>query len=320
MFFVFVFFFFFLMMFKLIDIGANLLDSVYQGEYNGKKQHETDLDSIFQRAKAVGVEKIIVTAGTQQESQDAITFTQAWGKSMPGLYSTVGVHPTRCTELEEGASSIARLIEIGKTPDSKIAAIGEIGLDYERLQFCPQDVQKKWFETMLCDLSDSLQLPLFLHMREAASDFLDIMARNRTHWEQYGGVVHSFTGTPDDVQQILSLGLSIGINGCSLKTKENVEAVKLIPEDKLLLETDAPYCEIRPSHASYAGAAETFKTMAAQWPEVRKDRFKEGCRVKSRNEPCGMLPVLAAVAEIRGVPKDQLAEAVYKNTVSLFKF
>lgn len=307
-------------MLKLIDIGANLLDSVYLGEYNGKKHHETDLDSIFQRAKSVGVEKIIVTAGTQKESEDAIAFTRTWGTSMPGLYSTVGVHPTRCTELEEGASSIARLIEIGRTPDSRIAAIGEIGLDYERLQFCPEATQKRWFESMLCELSDALRLPLFLHMREAAADFIDIMSRNRTHWEQHGGVVHSFTGTPDDVQQILALGLSIGINGCSLKTKENVEAVKLIPEDKLLLETDAPYCEIRPSHASYSGAAEAFKTMAAQWPEVRKDRFKEGCRVKSRNEPCGMFPVLSAVAAIRGVTKDHLAEVVYNNTVSLFKF
>lgn len=307
-------------MFKLIDIGANLLDGVYQGEYNGKKQHESDLCSIFQRARSVGVEKVIVTAGTVQESEDAIEFTRKWESAMPGLYSTVGVHPTRCNELEEGAGTIARLIEVGRTPGSKVVAIGEIGLDYERLQFCTEGTQKKWFEAQLCELSDALHLPLFLHMREAAGDFMDIMSRNRAHWAQNGGVVHSFTGTPDDVQSILALGLSIGVNGCSLKTKENVEAVKLIPEDKLLLETDAPYCEIRPTHASYAGVAETFKDMAAQWPEVRKDRFKEGCRVKSRNEPCGMLPVLSAVAAIRGVPKDQLSESVYKNTVTLFKF
>jgi TatD DNase family protein len=79
-----------------VDIGANLLDGKYQGEYNGSKYHEADLDAVLQRAWAVGVEKIIITAGTLSESRQALELARTDER----LFCTVGVHPTRCGEFE----------------------------------------------------------------------------------------------------------------------------------------------------------------------------------------------------------------------------
>jgi TatD DNase family protein len=116
--------------------------------------------------------------------------------------------------------------------------IGEFGLDYERTQFCPVDVQKKFFEFQFT-LAEESKLPLFLHLRGPATEFLDILKRNREKFSE--GVVHSFDGSLDALKEIVSMGLYIGINGCSLKSQENLEVVKQIPRDKLMIETDAPW-------------------------------------------------------------------------------
>ena len=88
---------------------------------------------------------------------------------------------------------------------------------------------------------------MYLHNRNTGNDFYDIVKKNRNRFTS--GVVHSFTGSKDEVKQIIELGLFIGLNGCSFKTAENLEVVKTIPVDKIMLETDSPYCEIRKSHA-----------------------------------------------------------------------
>ena len=69
------------------------------------------------------------------------------------------------------------------------------------------------------------------------------------------------------------------MNGCSLKTDENLDVMSGIPLDRLLIETDSPYCEIRPTHASFCH-------VASSWPSKKKERYEEGCLVKNRNEPC----------------------------------
>mmetsp|Transcript_4791 Transcript_4791/g.3987 ORF Transcript_4791/g.3987 Transcript_4791/m.3987 type:complete len:99 (+) Transcript_4791:247-543(+) len=88
---------------------------------------------------------------------------------------------------------------------------------------------------------------MYLHNRNTGDDFFKIVKENRHKFSD--GIVHSFTGTKEEAKKILDLGLYIGLNGCSLKTKENLEVLKEIPLDKIMLETDAPYCEIRNSHA-----------------------------------------------------------------------
>lgn len=89
---------------------------------------------------------------------------------------------------------------------------------------------------------------MFLHCRNAHEDFIDIITRNKDRLE-YGGVVHSFDGTLEQAKVLIEMGYSIGLNGCSLKTEENLKVVAELPLDKIMLETDCPWCEVRPTHA-----------------------------------------------------------------------
>lgn len=160
----------------------------------------------------------------------------------------MGCHPTRCNEFEPDPdkyySQLCAAIDENR---DKIVAIGECGLDYDRLHFCPADVQKKYFERQL-DLVVKYQLPLFLHCRNSFEDFYDIIQRNLSKITN-GGVVHSFDGTIEEAKKLIELGFYIGINGCSLKTAEQLKVVAEIPNERILVETDCPWCAIRPSHA-----------------------------------------------------------------------
>jgi TatD DNase family protein len=216
---------------------------------------------------------MIVTGGNMAESREALGLA----RGAASLFSTVGVHPTRCNEfllpattdqnpaegpkmnlLSDAAAddliqahldSLLSLAREGMV-DKKVVAIGEVGLDYDRLEFCGKDVQLRCFEAQL-QLAAATELPLFLHLRNAANDFINIMTKNKHMWKKGGGVVHSFDGTLEEARELLTLGLFIGINGCSLKHPDNCAVVANLPADKIMLETDAPWCDIRPTHASY---------------------------------------------------------------------
>lgn len=294
-------------MMKMIDIGANLTDSMYSGFYNGSKKHSPDLASVLKRAWDGGLDKIFITGGNVEESKKAIELC----RQEDNLFSTVGCHPTRCSEFEkfgEPDDYLKSLENIIKEGGEKVVAVGECGLDYDRLKFCPKDIQKKYFEKQL-DLVEATKLPLFLHCRNAFSDFISILNSNKERL--HGGVVHSFDGTLDEAMQIIELGYSIGINGCSLKKEENLEVVKNIPNDRLMLETDCPWCEVKPTHAGYKYIKTTF-------PTVKKEKWLDGKMVKGRNEPVNIIQVLEIVAAIKNEDKEKLCKTLYENTCKLF--
>jgi len=197
-----------------------------------------------------------------------------------------------------------------------ITAFGEIGLDYDRFMLCPKDPQLKYFRLQL-DLSRRLNLPLFLHSRAASNDFFDLLAPHLPHLP--GGLVHSFTGTLDEMKELLAAGLYIGINGCSLKTDENLGVVKEVPLDRLMLETDGPWCEIRPSHASAKLLTKLMKdasaaaTLGAPIPELpkakKKEKWEKGARVSGRNEPAAISHVAWVIAAVKGVTVEEVCEA-----------
>ena len=127
------------------------------------------------------------------------------------------------------------------------------------------------------------------------------------------GVVHSFTESESELNRYLELGLFIGVNGASFKTKENLEVVKKIPLDKLMIETDAPYCEIKSSSAAFKLVETKFEVRA------KKEKMKKGIMCKDRNEPCSIIQVLEVLAKLKGVNKEELAKMCYDNTIKFFK-
>ena len=172
---------------SFIDIGANLLDEMYQGNYRGKQRHEADLSTVLQRAFDNNVDRIIITCGTLEESKQGLELA----KSDDRLFCTVGVHPTRCaTEFFDSSSSPSSLSEIeslnmtyiqnlkdvviqGKE-EGHVVAIGELGLDYARLEFSDKESQKRGLVAQL-ELAKEAKLPLFLHNRETGNDLLEML-------------------------------------------------------------------------------------------------------------------------------------------------
>lgn len=288
---------------------------MYKGIYNGKKYHRIDLDEVMKRSVENGVEKIILTSSKLSDCNKSLDIIKRY-ESMEGfkgiLTTTVGVHPTQCNDFIKKAKTpeeyLKKLFDFANENRKYISAVGEFGLDYDRLFFCEKDIQLKYFEYQF-ELSEKLKLPLFLHCRNSFDDFVEIMERNKGRYTE--GVVHSFTGTLDEMKRFVEMGFYIGVNGCSMKTEENVKVVKEIPLDKLMLETDAPWCDIRPTHASS-------KFVKTDFPSKRKDKWDPKYMVKGRNEPCTMIRVLEAVSKIKEIDEDKLANIVYENTMKVF--
>ncbi|KAL4705642.1 hypothetical protein ACJJTC_002028 [Scirpophaga incertulas] len=292
---------------KYVDIGANLTDKMYQGVYHESKKHAPDLNKVLKRCWANGLDKIIVTGGSLTDSKEAVDLSRCESR----LFATVGCHPTRCNEFvdnpEDYLNNLRKLINENR---DKVVAIGECGLDYERLHFCEKDVQLKYFEFQL-QLSAEFSLPLFLHCRAAADDLVEILGRNKDAIT--GGVVHSFDGSEEALSKILDLGLHVGINGCSLRTEENLSVAAKIPKDRLMIETDCPWCEVKPTHAGY-------NHVITKFPSVKKEKYSPNStsQVKGRNEPVNIVQVLEILAAIREENADELADSIYINTKRLF--
>ncbi|KAG2683127.1 hypothetical protein I3760_10G018300 [Carya illinoinensis] len=302
---------------RMIDIAVNFTDGMFKGIYNGKQCHLPDIAAVLNRAWSAGVDRVIVTGGSLQESKEALAIAETDVHFFPTgrLFCTVGVHPTRCKEFEESGDPekhFQALLTLAKEgiEKGKVVAIGECGLDYDRLHFCPAEIQKKYFEKQF-ELSYTTKLPMFLHMRAAAEDFCEIFERNKDRFS--AGVVHSFTDSAEDRDKLLTFNnIYIGVNGCSLKTKDNLDVVKGIPVEKMMIETDSPYCEIKNTHAGIS-------FVKSIWPSKKKEKYDQECIVKGRNEPCLVRQVLEVVAGCKGVSDiDQLSRTLYHNTCRVF--
>ncbi|XP_015123251.1 putative deoxyribonuclease TATDN1 isoform X1 [Diachasma alloeum] len=292
---------------KFIDIGANLLDPMYQGIYHGSQKHQPDLNMVLERSWKNNLSRIIITSGSLEESRKALALARTDSR----LFTTIGVHPTRCNVFEEFGDPeeyLKSMSALASNNRDKIVAIGEMGLDYDRLNFCSKDIQKKYFEMQLA-LCSSLGLPMFLHCRNASEDFINILRKHKGELTE--GVVHSFDGNPEEANSILQLGLYIGINGCSLKTEDNSFSVTTIPSDKLMIETDSPWCEIRPTHASA-------KDVITQFPAVKKEKWQPDKMVKGRNEPSTIVQILEVLARLRDEEEEYLCNQIYKNSMKVF--
>lgn len=256
-----------------IDIGINLTDSSFD-----KDRHE-----IIQRAFESGVDKLIITGTTLKESLEAIELCQEYPDQ---LFCTVGVHPHYAKDHSE--NDLREITSLCK--ETCVVACGETGLDFNR-NFSEPEQQIATFEAQL-EIAYETQLPLFLHERDAHKQQLTMLKSHRDDF--VGAVAHCFTGTKTELYNYLDLDLYIGITGWICDERRGLELQKLvqdIPEERLLLETDAPYLiprDIRPK------------------PKSR------------RNLPEYLPHIAGKVASLRGTDVDELQSVVYANTTRLF--
>lgn len=247
---------------ELIDIGANLAHESFA----------RDLDSVLDHARAVGIVSMVVTGASAQGSRDALALARRWPRF---LYATAGVHPHHAADYTGETDDL--LAELLTHPE--VVAAGECGLDYYR-DLSPREAQQFAFERQLA-LAIASRKPVFLHQRDAHADFMAIL---RAHRDRLGPcVVHCFTGTREEMHDYLDLGCHIGITGWIADERRGlhlIEAVRDIPADRLMIETDAPYL----------------------MPRNIKPRPKT-----HRNEPRWLPYVLEAVAAARGESAEQLA-------------
>ncbi|KAG0216276.1 TatD DNase [Mortierella sp. GBA30] len=182
--------------------------------------------------------------------------------------------------------------------------------DYDRLFLCTKQTQMKYFEWQF-ELAEATGLPMFLHDRNTSGDFLKIITENRDRFTT--GVVHSFTGTLKNLKHYLNLGFS-------MKIEENLFVTSQVPLDRLLLETDGPWCDIRASHASFKHLSKMTQEQQALYKPAskNKERFQFGSMVKGRNEPCTIGQVLLVLADLHQMDPEELAEICYQNTLRLF--
>ena len=188
-----------------------------------------DRNEVMNRALEVGVSKVICVGTSEASSRRALEFAAA----NPNAFATIGVHPH---DVKDGIDAVLNMVDANSRP-VKLVAIGEIGLDYY-YNHSPRQAQIEALEAQI-DLSIRLNVPISFHVRDAFSDFWPVF----DNFSGLQGVLHSFTDTESTLEQALSRGLYIGLNGISTFTKDprQQQMFANVPLEKMLLETDAPF-------------------------------------------------------------------------------
>ncbi len=262
----------------LIDIGVNLADKRFKGETHG----------VLERARDAGVSSCILTATSESTCHEVIDLYERYAEEFPNmLHCTAGVHPHEAKHWHKTSAGAIKDL----ASHQAVVAIGETGLDYNR-DFSPRPAQELAFETQL-ELASELQLPVFLHERDAHKRQLEILQCYRDHLVD--GVLHCFSGDKKALFNYLDLDLHIGITGwiCDERRGQVLQQiVKNIPLNRLMLETDAPYLT----------------------PRTLRPKPKS-----SRNEPAYLPWILNSVAEFRNESAEVIAQATIATSQQFFR-
>jgi len=206
----------------LIDIGINLTHDSY----------DADRAAVLQRARDAGLVHLVITGASLEGAEHAAALADS---DPTFLSATAGVHPHHASELTHATRS--RLAEAMSHP--RVRAAGECGLDYFR-DYSPRSDQRQAFEWQL-EMAIERGLPVFLHQRDAHADFVAVL---KAAGPLPPCVAHCFTGSVQEAEEYLAMGLHIGITGwiCDERRGRHLEdVVRRIPEDRLMIETDGPY-------------------------------------------------------------------------------
>jgi TatD DNase family protein len=258
-------------------IGAAVIDSHCHLDMD----FDADREAVLARARAAGVEAMVTigASGRFDANRAAVEIAAAHDS----VYATVGIHPHEASSVDDAA--IAALTALAAHP--KVVAIGESGLDYH-YEHSPRPAQRDAFARFI-QLARALHKPVVVHLREADDDAVDVMRAERA--AEVGGVIHCFSGDAAGARRFLDLGFHISFSGIvTFKTADALrEAARIVPAERLMIETDAPFLAPIP----YRGR---------------------------RNEPALVVQTAATIAEVRGESLAQVATATSANTRRLFRF
>lgn len=201
------------------------------------EQFAADIDGYIKRAENVGVTHLLVIAWDLASSKEAIRLAELY----PHVYAAVGIHPTDVIHLELQSLKELEPLLLHK----KVVALGEIGLDYYWVKAEEERKKEHVFFKAQIELANKYKKPVVIHMRDATSDTYEIL---KNHRPLCGGVMHSYSGSKEMAPLFLELGMYIGLGGpiTYLNAKEPKEVARIVPLDKLLVETDAPYLSPHP--------------------------------------------------------------------------
>ena len=261
----------------LIDIGVNLSNARF----------EKDIEAVLERAQEAGVERLILTGTSIEESQAVVAICDQYSQQFPAmLYATAGIHPHEASTYNR--TSATALCELAAHPS--VVAIGETGLDFNR-NFSSQKDQQKSFEAHI-ELAIEFQMPLFLHERDSSKRQIEILNSYRDNI--CDAVIHCFTGNKKTLFSYLDMDLHIGITGWVCDERRGLELQKIIaniPLNRLMIETDAPYLT----------------------PRNMTKKPKNG-----RNEPAFLTAVLAGISAHRNESEDKIATATTATAIKFF--
>jgi TatD DNase family protein len=250
----------------MIDSHCHLADDAFAA----------DLAEVVGRARLAGVESAlcILSADEPEEIARAAAVKTAW----PAVRFAAAIHPHRAgayaSRPEAAVDVVTRAVD-----QAEAVAVGEIGLDYH-YDFAPRNVQQDVFAAQV-ELAASRSLAVVVHTREAMDDTLRILRPRRAALRI---VLHCFTGTPDEARAALDAGCYLSLSGILTFPRAGtlVDVARLVPDDRLLIETDAPFLAPVP----YRG---------------------------QRNEPAWVARTLDALAKLRGADRDALGAATRRN-------
>jgi TatD DNase family protein len=247
------------------------------------EEYDADRDEVMARAREAGVVAIL-NVGTGDPHSGALERAVRVAEKYEGVYAAAGVHPHDARLFDETAER--RLEEIVRGSE-RVIAWGEIGLDYH-YDHSPREVQREVFARQL-RLARAARLPVIIHSREADDETVAIL---RQEWQgsELGGIMHCFGGSLTMAQSVLELGFTISFAGnVTFKKAESLrEAARVVPLDRLLIETDCPFLTPVPFRGK-------------------------------RNEPARVLEVARCLAELRGLEMDEIGRMTADNFFRFFK-
>jgi TatD DNase family protein len=243
-------------------------------------QFDTDRDAMLQRARAVGVSRFIVIGANGDFAHNEKAVALA--REHADVFAVIGVHPHDAKTITN--ETYARLRVLARQP--KVVGIGETGLDFY-YDNSPREEQRFHFRAFI-RLAQELRLPLSMHVRDAYPEAAQTL---REEWgTQIQGVMHCFTGSVEEAKMLLDLGLVLSLSGIvTFKSAQELrEVARFAPLDRLLIETDCPLLAPVP----YRG---------------------------KRNEPAYVVQVAHLIADVKGIPLAEVADATCRNTEQLFR-